>query len=366
MKLKTFEQILFGMIVWFKGLSKKVTDFNVGSTLRTIMEAVAIELEELYASLNQAVEKAIRESAYKTFGFDLLPAVPSYARVKFNLAPGYSPFTIPSGTRVSTREGLVFTTIEETYVDGIVSDIDIIVKCSTPGTIGNVGADTITVLVDYIRVVESVNNELPAMGGENKEPPSKRSQRFSAYVNSLGKGTISSIKYALSTIPEIASVKLVEDLPGILYVYICNAQGAADDTLINTAVTTLNNWRAGGIQTNVLPIVLKPTDINITAYVTQGVNKDLYKERIKNSVVDYLNNLDVGEDLFISHLISSAISVNKKIIKSVYLTELTERDVNEEILNHYTEEFPTRVIMNDNEIIKSRQINVVVQVSPDE
>lgn len=91
------------MINWVSSATDRITDFNTGSVVRTILEAVAIELEELYYQLLRAVEEAIEEAIYRTFNFPRNPAERATGNVRFTRLSGTEPeITINRGTLVGT------------------------------------------------------------------------------------------------------------------------------------------------------------------------------------------------------------------------------------------------------------------------
>jgi hypothetical protein len=91
------------MINWVSSTTDRITDFNTGSVTRTILEAVAIELEELYYQLLRAVEEAIEEAIYRTFNFPRNPAERATGNVRFTRLSGTeSKITINRGNLVGT------------------------------------------------------------------------------------------------------------------------------------------------------------------------------------------------------------------------------------------------------------------------
>lgn len=102
-QIKKFNSILASMINWVSGATDKITDFNVGSVIRTLLEAIAMELEELYYQLLKAVEEAIEEAIYRAFNFPRNPAVKATGLVTFYRSPGSDvAIIIPRGSLVST------------------------------------------------------------------------------------------------------------------------------------------------------------------------------------------------------------------------------------------------------------------------
>jgi uncharacterized phage protein gp47/JayE len=101
---KKFESIVASMINWVSSATDKITDFNTGSVIRTILEAVAIELEELYYQLLRAVEEAIEEAIYRTFNFPKNPAQRSTGNILFTRdSANEDVLTIPQGSLVATE-----------------------------------------------------------------------------------------------------------------------------------------------------------------------------------------------------------------------------------------------------------------------
>lgn len=102
-QIKKFNSILASMINWVSSSTDRITDFNTGSVVRTILESVAIELEELYYQLLRAVEEAIEETIYRTFNFPRNPAERATGNVRFTRLSGTEPeITINRGTLVGT------------------------------------------------------------------------------------------------------------------------------------------------------------------------------------------------------------------------------------------------------------------------
>lgn len=102
-QIKKFDSIIASMVNWLSSATNKITDFNVGSVARTMLEAVAIELEELYYQLLKAVEEAIEEAIYRTFNFPRNPSERATGNVTFYRQLGSDqPISVPQSTLVST------------------------------------------------------------------------------------------------------------------------------------------------------------------------------------------------------------------------------------------------------------------------
>jgi hypothetical protein len=64
-KMKTFPQILASLINWFSSAQDTVTDLNVGSVARTLLEAPASEISEVYFRIFKSIDEAQAEAIYR-------------------------------------------------------------------------------------------------------------------------------------------------------------------------------------------------------------------------------------------------------------------------------------------------------------
>jgi len=324
-KTKVWEQIVFKMILFYKTISQTLTDFSVGSTIRTIFESVSFEIEELYVAIKQAIETAIRESIYITFGFERRPATRSSTVLTVTLYMPHETFTIPKGTRFATAEGITFATVTNVTVDAIDTTKDLLVVCTTAGSLGNVPANSITTMVDYIEGIQSVTNPAVTTNGRNMESDANRKARFVNYIRSLGKGTLEALRYALSTIPEISSVSISESLPGIVKIYISTINDEVSPEVIEKAIEVIEKYRAAGIKTFISTVTRIPVNVSIRVGLTSLENSSNLEDQIKTGIINYLNSLAIGEDLLPNNLMGFVFSLNRSRIRTVTVLTPTER-----------------------------------------
>jgi len=317
---KTAEEILVQMLTWFTALTRKVTDFSVGSVIRALFEAVALEIEELYTFVVSEVKKAILESAYAIFGFQRLEALPSRVDLTFTIDPQNTGFTLPKGFLVATTDGLEFETVESCNVVPGQTTAKVRAVCRTPGFIGNVPPNTITRLISANQWVLGVTNPFSATGGIDEESESDRQKRFSLYIQSLSRGTRSAILYGLSQIREVSYARIVEEFPGVVGVYISTPSGEVDEAIIQRIYDTLEDWVAAGIQVVVSPVSPIVLDVTIYAEIAEGYSLQEYHDRIKTVTVNYLNARKVGEDFIPEHLSGVLISINPEAVRMVSIT----------------------------------------------
>ncbi len=101
-RIKTFSHLTASMVNWLAGAQTAITDFNEGSVARTLLEAVASELAEVYYRLYGGILAAQENAIYDSFDFPQLPAASAGGFVLWQTPtlPG-SVLTIPIGAQAA-------------------------------------------------------------------------------------------------------------------------------------------------------------------------------------------------------------------------------------------------------------------------
>ena len=157
-----------------------ITDFNEGSNIMTIFEAVARPIEQAYIDVRNGYSNNIRAIPYSVFDFKQKEGQKASVNVEFTRnAALQSVSIIASGTRVSNGEK-VFTTTQVARIESGKT-----VSNSVPAIAENVGLDY-NVAADTVTTIESslsseivgVNNPYKATGGTDAETQTQMLRRF--------------------------------------------------------------------------------------------------------------------------------------------------------------------------------------------
>ena len=98
-QIKDFVSIVASQINHARSVTDKITDYLPGSVARTLIEAPAIEVEELYMQMLLGLRDAIPAATFLSFGFDKLPAARAHGYVSISLDPAPTvPIIVPLGT----------------------------------------------------------------------------------------------------------------------------------------------------------------------------------------------------------------------------------------------------------------------------
>lgn len=336
------EDRVASMIDWFTGICSEITDFVVGSKIRTKFETIAVEMEAQDFAWYQALKKAIPIAIYQAFDFSLRPAQKATGEVTFTLAAVSGNTTIiPSGTKVSTgvssaNTEVVFATTAEVVIAAGDVAVNAPVVSVLTGTANNVAINSITTLKDTISQV-SVNNDLPITNGRDRETENERRLRFIEYVASLSRGTIKAVEFGAKTafvadgqgqITESVQDAIIyepfmTDITkpvGIFECYIYNGSGGTTETLRSAAENAINGyydasgnpvpgWKAAGVICNV--IIATETLIDVTASVTllAGYNSVETETAAREAAATYIASLGIGKQFVYNELVERLMGI---------------------------------------------------------
>lgn len=328
------------MIQWFTGICKLVTDFVVGSKMRTKFETLAVELEEQDYQFSVALKQAIPVAIYQAFGFALIPAQKASGTVTFSANPAPSAnIYIPPGTQVATVASA--TDREKVYsvINGVSllsgqTTVDAQVICTTAGVFGNTGMASVTVIKTNIPGITGVTNPDAFTSGAEIETESARRTRFKEYILSLTRGTASAIEYGAKTayltdvdgnVTERVKQASVYDTTvggayGFFNCVIYNGSGQTSDNLVTRAQEIIDGYATGGVKVpgykaaGVVGTVVKATEsaVNITLAITAvgGYDHQTIADTAGDRLRSYIAALNVGEDAIHSAMVGIVMGVD--------------------------------------------------------
>ena len=174
----------------------RVTDFNEGSEIRNLLEAIAVDLYVLLDNVNEVTKTAFIETATGEWldkhGANPMIRLPrgtgteAIGIVTFSLVNSRpEEFVIPEGTVVACEEnGLSYITDVEAVIPAAETSVSVGATCLVTGIEGNCSANTITMLNDeYVTTNElNVNNSEAFTGGTDYEEDEEYRARLLDYI----------------------------------------------------------------------------------------------------------------------------------------------------------------------------------------
>lgn len=293
---KTVNVILDEMKEKAKAMFGQDIDLNPSSSLMHFLEIIALEEARLWDALEDRYYVSFVEFASGEH-LDRVVALLGLERQAAIYSTGEQTFvasqavTVPEGTIVQTEGGVQFTTDEDLVFATPSSDV-VGITAVIPGADSNVSADTITVIQDPIVGITSTNNAAATSDGEDFETDTEMRARAKAYSSTLGKGTVAAIEAAVLAVAGVTSVSSSEDFD--LHKLTLTVSGVSyPDSTVDAAI---EDTRPAGIEViwqnpSYVDIYCDPT-VDVTGNAPAGAS-----DRIRDAIVDYINGLDVGEDV---------------------------------------------------------------------
>lgn len=247
-----------------------LTDINVGSVVRTLLETVARELAGQYLQLQRVYESAFVGTARGT-SLDNVVALVGVRRLKRGHPVGQARFWrrqgsagsiyVPINTVIRDNKGARYRTSAEATVMPNQAWVDVWVQGESPRS-PLVQPGALSTLERAIAGIERVSNEEPTYFAKEDEQDDQLATRARSATHTAGKGTLSALRYALESQPFISGVTLSEYTgqadspvvaPGILRVDVAlNQDTAAHRAIIDELIAEMRpagiyvEWRAAG------------------------------------------------------------------------------------------------------------------------
>lgn len=303
-----------------------ITDYNKGSQIRTISEALGM-IQEMQGIISSA--EAFQSAVYgamSAFGVTPDPASAAAGQVIFATSFAANPPTvgasvlIPSGTLVQTISGVQFVTTQTAVLPAGSSSITVPIQAVQTGTGGNVAAGTITQLVSGLSYPLAVSNPYPTSGGAAQETIESTLQRFAAVVAAINgaspvavanaaigvtvASTGETVQYATCYEGWIAQMNAGETPTAGYAVYVDNGSGTASQNLLNAVTSTLNGSfpslpgnRPAGVPYTVNAVVPLAAVVVVSGAPVGSATAASLATQVQSAMTTLFNALQFGQAL---------------------------------------------------------------------
>lgn len=337
-QIKNFASIAASIINIMKATQTRVTDFNVGAIVRTMVEAVAAEIDELYQQMFIGLKEAIPVSVYNSFRFDGLLAFPSSGLVRVTFTSSASEIVIAAGTQFSLSSGAA---VYLSNVDLVVAPgetfVDVLVTCDTAGSFSNIGAGQVFLVSPPVPGFISATNLSAFTSGSDAEDEDDRKSRFNAFISSLPRGTVAALKYGLNlanlvgpqgniTERVVASAIIEpwltdENAPiSLVNCYIHNGVGLTSLALVARAKeviygyyeadgTAVPGWKAAGVRVEVFAAIELAIDVAGEVETDVGYDHDTLVETSTSLIYSYILALGIGQAAIHAEMIAIIMGI---------------------------------------------------------
>lgn len=332
MTVDSFETIYKRMADNMQANCDQVTDFNKGSIIRSLLEAVATISHKYYLDTKIGYDMNLKAIPYSIFGFEKKKGTKASGRVVFiSATPVTTDTVIPLGTVVAS--GLLnFITTEIGIIRaGDVKSSPVSCQAENIGVKYNVGSGSITQIKTIVpdKVIE-VSNPEKFVQGTDEESDSSLISRFKLYLNGLQGGNKYGIQSTVLGLDGVRSCSIEEHfgLKDDIYsftVWVDDGTGGMTPALEKQIKEVIdgNNTaenpgkRVAGEMFDVLPALIVPININVKVSL-ERVDVQQAMSEITDTLNEYINSLNIGDDVLISNLI--VVLKKHSYIKSLSVT----------------------------------------------
>ena len=338
-QIKDFSSVAASCINWMRATQKKVTDFSVGSVVRTMLEAASAEIEELYLRMFVGLKEAIPVAIYKSFDFERLAASPAAGTVRLTVTSSSLDAMIPANTVfIPDGYGVSFASLLDVTIPAGTTQVDISVFAQQAGTVGNVPAETPFSPQAAIDGFVSAVALFSFSSGSDEETDEEQKLRFGDFIKTLNRGTVSALLYGLT----LANVKdasgnvtervlhrlilepwLTDPLEPVALVqaYIHNGTNvSASGALIARASDIIDGyydetgaavpgWKAAGVRVDVIAATTSLVPVSGVLTVASTFSSSAVLEQVEAAVQDYIAALGIGSDVIFAEVVAAAMNI---------------------------------------------------------
>lgn len=338
-QLKDFASIAASMINWMRSTTKAVTDYNVGSAVRSMLEACAAEIDELYKQIFIGLKEAIPVSVYTSFSFPPLAATPAGGQITVTFTAQGSDEVIAAGTLwvPNNGNGVNYSqTANVTLLAGHTS-VNVPVSAVTAGTIGNLPAATGFNPNPVPTGFVSATNTIAFINGTDTETPDQQKIRFNAFISTLSRGIVAAIRYGATTTvlldsggnvtERVASAQVVEpwktDITqpvSLVNVFVYNGVGGTSPALVtqcqkvidgyyDTSGNPVPGWKAAGVKVVVAAVTETPIPVAGVLTAAPGFDKPTLIAQVTPAIFSYIQGLAPGDEFIFINMTTAVKNI---------------------------------------------------------
>lgn len=249
-----------------------------------------------------------------------------------------SPFTIPSGTQLSTSTGLKFETVGGMlFPAGTTGPVYVTVRSLLAGANQQAAIGTINSLVGTVPSAPNdltVTNPIATAGASDRESDTEFRERGRSFYTTVQRGTLSAITQGALSVPGVVSASTYEflDSSGLPnkrvacviadkytdslanYTVVPPVYEAQSKVLAQQVFNALEAYRPAGVFVQVQLAQVVPLPVSLALSFKAGVDIDVTANAARAAIANYINNLQPGDDLYLSPMIQVLQGVDGLIV----------------------------------------------------
>ena len=336
---KPFLGIVASMINRMRVRTTRVTDYSEGSVVRTMLEASAQELDELYQQMVAGLVAAVPVATYRSFGFTKQPATAAGGLVRVSITPQAAPVVIPAGSLlVQAVSSVVYASSLDVVIAAGNSYGDVPVVATTAGVATNLGVGVAFTVANVPAGFLSASNLVAFGNGRDLESDADQKTRFNDFIATLPRGTVRALQYGArdlsyltdangNIVERVARVSVHEPYVtdntqpvGWVQVFVHNGTGSTSAGLVAQVVQVLYGYydasgnpvagfKAAGVRVDVAAATEQPVNVSATLSVGPGTVKADLVTAATNAINAYILGLDIGASCILAEITDLVMSL---------------------------------------------------------
>lgn len=315
---RTIQEYRLAMKNWLIGKNSKLTNFNVGSRIQTIIDAVSYLLSQSDMETMLGFKTAITDGIYSLFGIITLKGKKSVGSLRIEVVDSGASLPLFLDIFTVTISGFEFTTENSISLGVNQGFVEVTCQADIEGIDGNIpplfidsmdGNATFSITVpDGIRIYNPIN----FYGGEDEETNDAKHLRFQKFINSLNRSTLNAIRAAVLSIRGV---------------YLC----FIEDNINPYTREKENGW---------VNVFISDGTSSVSKVLTDEIYKILKGDT--NDPINYPGYVSAGTQLFVGQLSIIPISI-KLSVKVLSTTTLTDAQIQLQIfdsISRYINQLP--------------------------
>lgn len=341
----------------------EIFDLNLARGFVTAAQGEFLDLfGDLFGISRESSKAASVEAASKVIRF--------YSDTTFGNINSGGPIYLTEGTIISTEqdgEGTLYRLIDDYILPASESSLYVAAEALIPGEDSNIGRGELlhhsfTTYTDYINNSLKVINDYQIANGSSLESDDNFKFRIINRTLEAEAGNTTAIRLAVLSTPGVANATIIPRFKGLgtFGVLVKSVTSTVTDGLL--ALITENVSQVQGIGT--VGYITGPKEIgltfNITVHYSQRLQEEQYLEIeriLEDTIFDFVNGLDIGEDFNSNKLVAQLFGVDERItnfgipgkpIDQIYVwkqTKLADNKIRQTLLGDYLAKEDERVII---------------------
>ena len=316
------------MVTTLSTETSQVTNYNIGSVIRSIIDADAVISAQQEQETEDLVSQGIMNALYQLMNLEPAGPIGSTYLLNFALAStATSSVTEAAGTAIAVPNSTLQWQTGSSFTISPGQNVNVTATCTSTGTITNVPAGSITQLVKPVPGLTVTNpSAQPVVQGRDAQTQAQLQAALSQEIAQLHRGDQTSAESGVLTAAlldssgnpteQVVASKEVDYIPTTAnpvnaWMYVYNGAGPMSSALLQQAQNVVNGYtdvngvkhtgyKAAGIIMTVVDAPESTVNVSVAVLPKYGYSLTTVQTNVSDAISTYFAQLDLGQSLSIT------------------------------------------------------------------